>query len=259
MGESSSSNSNDPPSSSAEPCETFRGFRGFRGSDRDCVSYGPGYALNVKVILCSLIIMLLVIIVVLGLHTYAWWLQHCCCRRRRSSSRSSSRHQDIAAPQGGLDAAVLKSLPTFTFNGAGKDQGNLGDCPVCLSEFEDGEAVRVLPKCGHAFHAECIDMWFQTHSNCPICRAPVQAQSDADAASEDPAAISSPGHGDENENSSSNDSPVELLSITVETPPSMEERFKGWPEEQGSGSDGGSNRAKSPCKPGLSMKRIWSV
>lgn len=32
---------------------------------------------------------------------------------------------------------------------------------------------RCLPKCGHGFHVECIDMWLSSHSNCPICRAPI--------------------------------------------------------------------------------------
>lgn len=49
------------------------------------------------------------------------------------------------------------------------------DCAVCLSEFEEGETGRVLPKCNHSFHIDCIDMWFQSHSTCPLCRAPVEA------------------------------------------------------------------------------------
>lgn len=45
---------------------------------------------------------------------------------------------------------------------------------MCLSEFEHGETGRVLPKCNHSFHTECIDMWFHSHSTCPLCRAPVE-------------------------------------------------------------------------------------
>lgn len=47
------------------------------------------------------------------------------------------------------------------------------DCSVCLSEFEQDEALRLLPKCSHAFHVNCIDMWLLSHKNCPLCRAPV--------------------------------------------------------------------------------------
>ncbi|GAA0186276.1 hypothetical protein LIER_33564 [Lithospermum erythrorhizon] len=45
-----------------------------------------------------------------------------------------------------------------------------GMCPVCLSDFKDGEDVRTLPNCLHTFHATCIDMWLFSHTNCPICR-----------------------------------------------------------------------------------------
>ena len=30
-------------------------------------------------------------------------------------------------------------------------------CAICFSEFEEGEAVKTLPKCLHGFHTECID------------------------------------------------------------------------------------------------------
>jgi hypothetical protein len=43
-----------------------------------------------------------------------------------------------------------------------------------LSEFTDGDVCRTLPNCNHDFHSQCIDMWLGSHSNCPLCRAPVQ-------------------------------------------------------------------------------------
>ncbi|CAL5365875.1 unnamed protein product [Camellia sinensis] len=46
-------------------------------------------------------------------------------------------------------------------------------CAVCLSDFLDGEPVRVLPDCLHPFHVPCIDMWLYSHSNCPVCRTNV--------------------------------------------------------------------------------------
>ncbi|KAH0461219.1 hypothetical protein IEQ34_008794 [Dendrobium chrysotoxum] len=54
--------------------------------------------------------------------------------------------------------------------GGGSNGEEESTCPVCLSEFEDGEAVRFPPECGHCFHVECIDMWFRWHSTCPVCR-----------------------------------------------------------------------------------------
>ena len=44
-------------------------------------------------------------------------------------------------------------------------------CTVCLEEYEAKDVVRVLPYCGHAFHAACIDTWLRQHPTCPICRS----------------------------------------------------------------------------------------
>ncbi|KAL5581078.1 hypothetical protein UlMin_013520 [Ulmus minor] len=48
------------------------------------------------------------------------------------------------------------------------------ECAVCLGEFKQGEWLRHLPNCSHAFHISCIDTWFQFHSSCPLCRSDVQ-------------------------------------------------------------------------------------
>ncbi|KAK8962591.1 RING-H2 finger protein ATL65 [Platanthera guangdongensis] len=53
------------------------------------------------------------------------------------------------------------------------------DCAVCLLEFEEGEWLRTLPICAHAFHVECIDVWLRSHATCPLCRAAVSFRSDS--------------------------------------------------------------------------------
>ena len=42
-------------------------------------------------------------------------------------------------------------------------------CSVCLSSFEDGDVLKVLP-CKHFFHKVCLDPWFIKEGSCPICR-----------------------------------------------------------------------------------------
>ncbi|XP_031110532.1 RING-H2 finger protein ATL63-like [Ipomoea triloba] len=141
---------------------------------------------NDNVMLAAVISLLLVILFVLLLHVYArWFLTQ---SRRRSGGGGSvevprrrfrSFHVDSTFPDSpekkGLEKSAISEIPRFVYGGKG---GNSGDgsgmeCSICLSWFGNGDVVRKLPKCGHAFHAECIEMWLFSHSSCPFCRAPV--------------------------------------------------------------------------------------
>ncbi|KAL2500880.1 E3 ubiquitin-protein ligase [Forsythia ovata] len=74
----------------------------------------------------------------------------------------------------GIDKTVIESLPFFRFSALkGWRQGL--ECAVCLSKFEDIEILRLLPKCKHAFHIDCVDQWLEKHSTCPLCRHKVSA------------------------------------------------------------------------------------
>ncbi|KAK1616772.1 hypothetical protein QYE76_022289 [Lolium multiflorum] len=71
---------------------------------------------------------------------------------------------------GGLDKAALAAMaPVFSFKVEEEAEGP--DCPVCLGAMQDGDAVRALPGCRHAFHVGCVDVWLCTHATCPVCRA----------------------------------------------------------------------------------------
>ncbi|CAD6211466.1 unnamed protein product [Miscanthus lutarioriparius] len=75
---------------------------------------------------------------------------------------------------GGMDEAAIAALPRKEV-GAGDPPA---DCAVCIAEVGPGEAARVLPRCGHAFHVECVDMWLRSHSTCPLCRCAVAEDDD---------------------------------------------------------------------------------
>ncbi|KAG4975904.1 hypothetical protein AAZX31_13G029400 [Glycine max] len=72
----------------------------------------------------------------------------------------------------GLQQAVITAITVCKYR---KDEGLIEgtDCSVCLSEFQEDESLRLLPKCNHAFHLPCIDTWLRSHTNCPMCRAPI--------------------------------------------------------------------------------------
>ncbi|KAL9229660.1 hypothetical protein vseg_005104 [Gypsophila vaccaria] len=70
----------------------------------------------------------------------------------------------------GVNKRVLRTFPVIKCSKDGKIPGLHTECVICLSEFEGGELVRVLPKCHHGFHVMCIDEWLNSHSSCPTCR-----------------------------------------------------------------------------------------
>ncbi|KAJ7974819.1 RING-H2 finger protein [Quillaja saponaria] len=43
-------------------------------------------------------------------------------------------------------------------------------CCICLMDYKETELIRLLPDCGHVFHAKCIDPWFRMRLTCPMCR-----------------------------------------------------------------------------------------
>ncbi|KAF8045260.1 hypothetical protein N665_5317s0001 [Sinapis alba] len=110
-----------------------------------------------------------------------------CHRRRENSSSSSTSGGAIISSSsvtdtwqgnngasnpngGGLDETLIKSITVYKYR-KGDGFVESSDCSVCLSEFEENESLRLLPKCSHAFHVPCIDTWLKSHSNCPLCRA----------------------------------------------------------------------------------------
>lgn len=48
--------------------------------------------------------------------------------------------------------------------------GAEAECAICLSEFEEGEKIRVLENCKHGFHVQCIEKWLVSRTSCPFCR-----------------------------------------------------------------------------------------
>ncbi|KAF8032557.1 hypothetical protein BT93_D1459 [Corymbia citriodora subsp. variegata] len=100
--------------------------------------------------------------------------------RRREDQEPSAQLEDDHNPAVhepwqietiGLDEAVIKSITVCKYRkGVGLIEGT---CSVCLSEFDEDESIRLLPKCTHAFHIPCIDTWLKSHSSCPLCRSDI--------------------------------------------------------------------------------------
>ncbi|KAL1219854.1 RING-H2 finger protein ATL3 [Cardamine amara subsp. amara] len=152
-----------------------------------------------KIILTAIIVLFMAVLFVLILHLYAklyWWridqLQQQQQQQQEADQSSTApavvsrrRRRFIFVPgqdalsNTGLTPFELSSLPIVLFRQDSCKDGL--ECSICLSELVKGDKARLLPKCNHCFHVECIDMWFQSHSTCPICRntvlGPEQASS----------------------------------------------------------------------------------
>ncbi|XP_052175536.1 RING-H2 finger protein ATL60-like [Diospyros lotus] len=134
----------------------------------------PAVALTGKLMVGAILALFMVVVFVLCLHLYARYLWQRRRGGRQPAAPTVPRRRESGATAG-LDPSVLKSLPVVIFDP--KDFKDGLECSVCLSEVAGGEKARLLPKCKHGFHVDCIDMWFHSHSTCPICRQPVSPQS----------------------------------------------------------------------------------
>ncbi|XP_047335927.1 RING-H2 finger protein ATL40-like [Impatiens glandulifera] len=144
----------------------------FAGSTKE------GFNMNSKIMISAISSLGFVVILVIALHIYSRFMI-----RRQSRRRTALLNIRVAAlslqadqqPKTGLDPAVIASLPIFAFKKPDAAAAETDDdCSVCLSLLETDEMVRKLPNCNHTFHAECIDMWLESHSTCPICRTEAQ-------------------------------------------------------------------------------------
>lgn len=131
-----------------------------------------------QLLIAAVIFLFMVVVFILFLYLYAkhYMGPNPALRRSRAQFIFAAADRGPAASRG-LAEEVLKALPIKIYDSAQFKEGL--ECAVCLSELSDGEEARILPKCGHGFHVQCIDMWFHSHSTCPLCRAPVTGEAEA--------------------------------------------------------------------------------
>ncbi|KDP35616.1 hypothetical protein JCGZ_09054 [Jatropha curcas] len=92
-------------------------------------------------------------------------------RSRRSRSQSGFEEFSTGGGENPTESKEVVSDLKYQKETHVKDIGS--ECPVCLSVFNDGEEVKQLSACKHSFHLDCINLWLNSHSNCPVCRASV--------------------------------------------------------------------------------------
>ncbi|KAL9678269.1 hypothetical protein QQ045_016112 [Rhodiola kirilowii] len=128
-----------------------------------------------KIMVVAIIILFLVLILMSFLHLYAKWFRWRTEEEEDATNypqaREAGRRRRFVFTTGqetvkrGLKPSVLRSLPVLVV-----DFNDGLECAVCLCEMVEGDEARMLPKCNHGFHVDCIDMWFESNSTCPLCR-----------------------------------------------------------------------------------------
>ena len=96
-----------------------------------------------------------------------------CFLRRRRLSRPPPALSEVRLDSCSVAAAdkqLQVAPPTLVFSSGMKLAGAEAECAICLSEFVEGEGIRVMGQCKHGFHVQCIEKWLSSHSSCPTCR-----------------------------------------------------------------------------------------
>ncbi|EOA18215.1 hypothetical protein CARUB_v10006700mg [Capsella rubella] len=103
-----------------------------------------------------------------------------CAWLRRLTGVNSAAIRESPPPNKGLKKKVIEALPKSTYTAspsasasastAAAAEDSSTECAICIAEFAEGEEIRILPVCSHAFHVACIDKWLTSRSSCPSCR-----------------------------------------------------------------------------------------
>jgi hypothetical protein len=56
-------------------------------------------------------------------------------------------------------------------------------CPISLDEFNDDDQIRQLLYCGHLFHQNQFQEWFENNVRCPVCRYDIRNYSSLSSSS----------------------------------------------------------------------------
>ncbi|KAG8081968.1 hypothetical protein GUJ93_ZPchr0014g46715 [Zizania palustris] len=126
-------------------------------------SPGSNFDANIVMILA---VLLCALICVLGLNS----IVRCALRCSSRMVVDPEPNPVTRLAHSGLRRKALQTMPIFLYSAGLKLSAVSPMCAICLSDFEAGEHVRVLPKCNHGFHVRCIDRWLLARSTCPTCR-----------------------------------------------------------------------------------------
>ncbi|KAI3902304.1 hypothetical protein MKW92_009814 [Papaver armeniacum] len=130
-------------------------------SDNDEIAALKTLAIEIGAWALSFAFVIIIIVIIRYIIRWVWFL-YALIRIIITIIREANRKR-------GLDMKVIEMFPVFRYPDVKNIENEL-ECVVCLSQFEDGDMLRILP-CKHVFHTtECIDRWLVFKSStCPVC------------------------------------------------------------------------------------------
>ncbi|KAL2345719.1 hypothetical protein Fmac_007004 [Flemingia macrophylla] len=122
----------------------------------------------------SLAVVIIILVAALFLVAFfSIYIRHCADSSPNTLGPAAAAAARARRAARGLDPELIETFPILQYSDVknhkiGKESL---ECAVCLCEFEDSETLRLIPKCDHVFHPDCIDEWLKSHTTCPVCRA----------------------------------------------------------------------------------------
>nr|UPT48770.1 pentatricopeptide repeat protein AaPPR775 [Agave angustifolia] len=122
---------------------------------------------------CAVVLFLAISSIVRFLLCSSW--QHGRDGGSGSDGGGEPGHEEKSSNPGSSKDHVAIDVTSFS-KGMGL-AGSGAECAICLSEFEEGEGIRVLPACRHGFHVRCVERWLAVRRSCPTCRSTASSSS----------------------------------------------------------------------------------
>ncbi|KAK3224304.1 hypothetical protein Dsin_011329 [Dipteronia sinensis] len=130
--------------------------------------------------LCLTIITMVVIVFMLLITA----LYYCFFSRLNRFPDHQQNHDHHATTSRQANHRELEAIAVFTYGTVSLPSSTLSSeceiCAICLDEYVQEDTIRVLRRCKHMFHKDCIDEWMRKRSMnfiCPICRGSMIEQS----------------------------------------------------------------------------------
>jgi hypothetical protein len=97
-----------------------------------------------------------------------------------SSSSSMYSYENFLQPVTVRPTQNQIDNATYTMILQSNSQDN---CAICQDPMEGQQEIRIIDYCGHSFHKNCIDPWFNENVRCPTCRYDIRGNSSSSSSS----------------------------------------------------------------------------